>query len=123
MAKVFGIASNSGLTGFSGAIVGVFTVSADGDTKVLRGNPSSEIADIRFLKNATVLTIDIVGFEGSADPETLVGTDLTVSIGGEGGGGGVSSFVGTVIAAKITGNYDNWWTASITMSKKPTPEE
>lgn len=117
--KIFGIVSNSGLTGFTGAIVGTFTLSADGESKVLRGNPSSTISDVRAIANASVLTVDIIGFTALVEPDTLIGDELTVTITSE-DTVAITSWTGTVTAAKITGSYDNWWTASITMSKQPT---
>jgi len=118
-AKVFGVATFSGATGFTAAILGTFDLSCDSDSKVLRGNPSSTISDVRTVTNAAILGINIIGFTALVEPDTLIGDELTITI-TSAEGPGLTSWVGIVTSAKLTGSYDTWWTASITMSKKPS---
>jgi hypothetical protein len=117
-AKVFGVATFSGATGFTAAILGTFDLSCDSDSKVLRGNPSSTISDVRTVTNAAILGINIIGFTALVEPDTLIGDELTITITSV-ESVGITSWVGIVTSAKLTGSYDTWWTASITMSKKP----
>ena len=119
VAKVFGVATFSGATGFTAAILGTFDLSCDSDSKVLRGNPSSTISDVRTVTNAAILGINIIGFTALVEPDTLIGDELTITI-TSAEGPGLTSWVGIVTSAKLTGSYDTWWTASITMSKKPS---
>jgi len=118
VAKVFGVATFSGAAGFTAAILGTFDLSCDSDSKVLRGNPSSTISDVRTVTNAAILGINIIGFTALVEPDTLIGDELTITI-TSAESVGITSWVGIVTSAKLTGSYDTWWTASITMSKKP----
>ena len=119
-AKVFGVATFSGATGFTAAILGTFDLSCDSDSKVLRGNPSSAISDVRTVTNAAILGVNIIGFTALVEPDTLIGDELSITITSvDTTPAGITAWVGIVTSAKLTGSYDTWWTASITMSKKP----
>ncbi len=116
MARIFGIATFSGLTGITGAVLSDFTVSADAEVKELRGNPSSVIVDIRTLANAMIMTVN-VAFSVRVDPDTLIGTLMTLSATSEGVTPQTQSMTGRVTAAEIRGSKDDWWTYSVTIRK------
>ena len=117
-AKVFGVLTftGSGATSFTGAILGTFDASCDSDSKVLRGNPSSGISDVRTVTNAQILGVHIIGFTALVEPDTLIGDSLVFTITSE--NTAAETTTGVCTSCKITGSYDTWWTADITILKQ-----
>lgn len=111
-AKVFGVASVTGLTGFTGAVLNDVTTACDSETKELRGNPSSVIADVRTMANAKTMNV-VVAFESMVDPADLIGDTLTVTVTSE--SATTTTIAGKVTSAEARGVKDDWWTYSITI--------
>ena len=117
--RVYGVASLSGATGLTGAVLNDFTVTASANSKTLPGNPASTIADARCVYTGETMTVNIA-FSAYVEPESLIGDSLTLKATSEQTEAQAAEVAGIVTNAECRGSKEDWWTYSITIVKSPT---
>ena len=116
--RVYGVASLTGATGFTGVILNDFTVTASANSKTLPGNPASSIADTRCAYTGETMTV-AVAIGAYVEPETLIGDSLTLKATSETTESAAAEVTGKVTNAECRGSKEDWWTYSITITKTP----
>ena len=118
MSKVYGVASFTGATGLTGAILNDFTITASANSKTLPGNPASTIADARCAYTGETMTVN-VAFSAYVDPGSLIGDSMTLKATSETTESAAAEVTGKVTNAECRGSKEDWWTYSITITKTP----
>ena len=119
MSKIYGVASFSGATGLTGAILNDFTITASTNSKTLSGNPATSRADIRCAYMGETMTVTMAIGE-YVEPESLIGDSLTLKATSESTESEDAQVTGIVTNAECRGSKEDWWTYSITITKTPT---
>jgi len=117
--RVYGVASLTGATGLTGAVLNDFTITASANSKTLSGNPSSSIVDARCAYTGETMTIN-VAFSAYVEPDTLIGDSLTLTATSEATESIAAAVTGIVTNAECRGSKEDWWTYSITIAKSAT---
>ena len=119
MSKIYGVASFTGATGLTGAVLNDFTITASTNSKTLPGNPASSVADTRYTYTGETMTVT-VAMEAYVEPESLIGNSLTLKATSEQTEAQAAEVAGIVTNAECRGSKEDWWTYSITIVKSPT---
>ena len=117
--RVYGVASLTGATGLTGAVLNDFTITASANSKTLPGNPASTIADARCAYTGETMTVNIA-FSAYVEPESLIGDSLTLMATSEATESVNAQVTGIVTNAECRGSKEDWWTYSITITKSAT---
>ena len=117
--RVYGVASLSGATGLTGAVLNDFTITASANSKTLSGNPATSKVDIRWDYNGETMTVN-VAFSEYVEPESLIGDSLTLTATSEATESIAAAVTGIVTNAECRGSKEDWWTYSITIVKSAT---
>jgi len=116
MSRVYGVASFTGATGLTGAVLNDFTITASTNSKTLSGNPATSKVDIRWDYNGETMTVN-VAFSEYVEPESLIGDSLTLKATSESTENAAAEVTGKVTNAECRGSKEDWWTYSITITK------
>ena len=119
MSKVYGVASFTGATGLTGAVLNDFTITASANSKTLLDNPASSITDTRCAYTGETMTV-AVAIGAYVEPESLIGDSLTLTATSETTESAAAAVTGIVTNAECRGSKEDWWTYSITITKSAT---